>query len=78
LFQELQQIRERGYTIDNSEHEKHIRCVGVPILNGDKQIEAAISMTGVIMEYPDDRTIAQKAEIIQRVRDEIAREMGYL
>jgi DNA-binding IclR family transcriptional regulator len=77
LFQELQQIRERGYALDNSEHEKHIRCVGVPILNRDHQIEAAISMTGVIMEYPDDRTIAQKAQIIQGVRDEIAREMGY-
>jgi IclR family acetate operon transcriptional repressor len=77
LFQELRQIRERGYTIDNSEHEKHIRCVGVPVLNRDNQIEAAISMTGLIMEYPDEKTIVEKAQIIQGVRDEIVREVGY-
>jgi DNA-binding IclR family transcriptional regulator len=78
LFQELQQIRERGYTIDNSEHEKHIRCVGVPILNQDNQIEAAISMTGVIMEYPDEKTIAEKAQLIQKARDKIIKDMGYV
>jgi len=54
FFQELQQIRERGYTIDNSEHEKHIRCIAAPIINKDGQVEAAISMTGLIMDYPDE------------------------
>jgi DNA-binding IclR family transcriptional regulator len=78
LFQDLQQIRGRGYTIDNSEHEKHIRCIGVPILNREKQIEAAISMTGLIAEYPDDQTMAQKAQIIQNTRDKIVKEMGYV
>jgi len=78
LFEDLQQIRKRGYTIDNSEHEKHIRCIGVPILNKDNQIEAAISMTGLIMEFPDDATIAQKAKMIQEVRDKICRDLGYV
>jgi IclR family KDG regulon transcriptional repressor len=78
LFQELQQIRERGYSVDRAEHEKHICCVSVPILNSDNRIEAAISMTGLTMEYPDDQTIAQKAQIIKNVRDKIAKEMGYL
>lgn len=77
LFQELGQIRERGYTIDNSEHERHIRCVGVPILNKDGLIEAAISMTGLIMDYPDDETIAKKAKLIRDVRDKIRQAMGY-
>jgi hypothetical protein len=30
------------------------------------------------MEYPDKKTIAEKAQIIQGARDEIARQMGYL
>jgi hypothetical protein len=33
-------------------------------------------MAGVINEYPDDWIIAQKARIVQDVRDKIAREMG--
>jgi DNA-binding IclR family transcriptional regulator len=78
LFEELRQIRERGYAIDNSEHEKHTRCLAVPILNKENQIEAAISMTGLIMEFPDNETIAQKAAIIQEVRDKIRRELRYV
>lgn len=77
LFQELEKIRERGYAIDNSEHEKHIRCIGVPILNKQGQIEAAISMTALIMDLPDEETIANKAKIIQNTRDEILRNMEY-
>lgn len=78
LFQELEKIRERGYAIDDSEHEKHIRCIGVPILNKQGQIEAAISMTALIMDFPDEETIARKAKIIQNTRDEILRNIEYI
>lgn len=78
LFQELEKIRERGYAIDDSEHEKHIRCIGVPILNKQGQIEAAISMTSLIMDLPDEETIAKKAKIIQTTRDEILRNIEYI
>jgi IclR family KDG regulon transcriptional repressor len=77
LFAELQAIRDRGYTVDDSEHEKHIRCVAVPILNDQGGIEAALSITGLVMDFPDDATIARHAAMLQEVAQRIRRELKF-
>jgi DNA-binding IclR family transcriptional regulator len=71
-------VRRRGYAIDDSEHEKNIRCVAVPILNEAEQIEAALSITGTIIDFPGEETIHETARILEDVRDTIRRKMGYL
>jgi IclR family transcriptional regulator, KDG regulon repressor len=78
LFRELDTVRSRGYAIDDSEHEKHIRCVAVPILNEAGRIEAALSITGTVIDFPGEETIHKTAQMLKDVRDEIRREMGYL
>ncbi len=77
LFSELERIRERGYTIDNSEHEEHIRCVAVPVLNQNNVIEAAISMTGLSIYLPDQQSIDKYAQMLLDARDNIVKELGY-
>lgn len=77
FFQELAKIRERGYAIDDSEHEKHIRCVAVPLLNERNEIEAALSVTGLIMDLNNDEAIRNFAHCLQQVRDNIARDLGF-
>ena len=77
LFSELTKIRSQGYAIDNSEHERHTRCVAVPLLNcRTKTVEAAISATGLTTEMTDDVSVAT-AEIFKEVRDKIAAELGF-
>ncbi len=71
LNQELEDIRQRGYTIDNSEHEKDIRCVAVPLLNEKGQIIAAISITGLITDFPDDKAIQAAADELFAIREVI-------
>jgi DNA-binding IclR family transcriptional regulator len=78
LFKELETIRRRGYAIDNSEHEKNIRCIAVPVLNEAEQIEAALSITGTILDFPDEQTMHSTAEVLKEVRDEIRGKLGYL
>jgi DNA-binding IclR family transcriptional regulator len=77
LSAELQAIRARGYTVDNSEHEKHIRCVAVPVLNEQGGIEAALSITGLVMDFPDDETIARHAAMLQEIAQKIRRELKF-
>jgi IclR family KDG regulon transcriptional repressor len=77
LFKELDAVRRRGYAIDDSEHEKNIRCVAVPILNEAQQIEAALSITGTIIDFPGEETIHETAQMLKDVRDKIRRKMGY-
>jgi DNA-binding IclR family transcriptional regulator len=77
LFAELANIRRLGFAIDNSEHEKNIRCVAVPILNETGKIEAALSITGTTTDFPGEETIKKYADMLMKVREEIRKEMGY-
>jgi DNA-binding IclR family transcriptional regulator len=77
LFTELANIRKLGFTIDNSEHEKDIRCVAVPILNETGKIEAALSITGTTTDFPGDDKTKKYTDILIEVREKIREEMGY-
>jgi len=77
LFEELAAIRARGYTIDNSEHEKHIRCVAVPILNEQGGIEAALSVTGLVVEFPGEESLRRTADMLRDTAETIRRDLGF-
>lgn len=55
LREELKQIRERGYAIDNAEHSYGVRCVAVPILNHAGTSVFAISLRGMEQQITDER-----------------------
>ena len=46
LFEELTEIRERGYAIDDEERVEGMRCVAAPITNNDGEPIAAVSVSG--------------------------------
>ena len=74
---ELDSVRTRGYALDNAEHEKNIRCVGVPILNDSGRVEAALGAAGTVMDLPDEESIRKTADILKEARDKISSQMGY-
>lgn len=64
LKEDLEQVRRRGYAVDNEEDELGIRCIGAPVLAGNKVI-AAVSVVGTTEELP--------AEGIQTMGDRVRR-----
>jgi len=78
LFTELEKIRKQGYTIDDSEHEKHIHCIALPILNEFNELEAAISITGLTMDFPDKASFIRNIRLLQQARDKIRKKMNYV
>jgi IclR family KDG regulon transcriptional repressor len=57
FLEELRQIRDNGYSIDNEEGELGVRCVGAPICKGDQVIAAlAISGPSVRVSKEKDKT----------------------
>ena len=78
FFTELEKIRERGYAIDNSEHEKHIHCIALPILNEFNELEAAISITGMVMDFLDEEAVNKNIKLLQKARDKIREIMNYV
>ncbi len=71
---EVEKIRIQGYSIDNMEHEYGIKCVGVPIKNGNGQVIGGISLSGPSLRFNDEQ-IAEYAKILTdraiRIRDRI-------
>lgn len=66
LLGELACIRERGYAIDNEEHEPGVKCVAVPIWNYRQNVVGAISVSGPAGRI--DRAIAER-ELVARVKE---------
>ncbi len=46
LLEDLRIIRQRGYSVDNSEHEENVRCIGAPVRDRTGAVIAAISIAG--------------------------------
>jgi DNA-binding IclR family transcriptional regulator len=76
FIKNLQAARERGYTIDDREHEWAVRCVGAPIRDYSGKIIAAISVSGVADSFSPEK-ILEFGEKIQQTAAEISRRMGY-
>lgn len=46
LIVELERVRAQGYAIDNMENEPDGRCIAAPILNPERKVVAALSISG--------------------------------
>ncbi|GAA2695436.1 MULTISPECIES: IclR family transcriptional regulator [Actinosynnema] len=69
---ELEKVRERGYAVDNAEHEDFIHCVAAPIRGARGEVVAAVSMSvpkvlldfdGLLGHLPDLLATARAASI---------------
>ena len=55
LRTELEEIRARGYAIENQEEEAGVACIAAPVLGSDGNAAAAISVTGLVDQLLGDR-----------------------
>ena len=76
LREDLKQTRDRGYSIDEGEHQAAIRCIAAPIRNVAGNVFAAISVSG-----PKDRVTLERipsvAPLVIATAKQISRQMGY-
>jgi DNA-binding IclR family transcriptional regulator len=76
LTKDLKCIRERGYSIDDVEHEEGVRCVGAPIYDNKGRVCASLSISG-----PTQRITPEAVEGLAReamsTALEISRKLGY-
>jgi len=64
LKKELRKAKENGYALDREESIEGINCVGSPILNGQGEPVAAISITGPASRFTMDKIENAKNELI--------------
>jgi DNA-binding IclR family transcriptional regulator len=76
LKDELRTIAQRGYAVDNMEHEEGLRCVGAPIRNHAGKVFAAISVSG-----PSQRitlgNVSEIGKVVIAQAESISKQLGY-
>lgn len=74
--EELAVVRKRGYAVEDEEGEIGIRCIGAPIFDGQSKLKAAVSVTALCSELPNER-IAAVGEKVKETALDISRKLGY-
>ncbi len=70
LFEELETIRERGYSIDDEENFAGLRCVAAPVRN-DETVLGAVSITGPSSRFTTERIHEELSELVLRAANVI-------
>jgi len=78
LLEEIKLTAERGYAIDNSEHEEGIKCFAAPIKGYGGDIVGAVSITGLKRKFDDPRKTETMIVALKKVVAEISRGLGHI
>lgn len=74
LAKELEDIKQKGYSVENSETEEHIKGFAVPIYNFEKRVCGVISAYGLSYEL---NNIEELVKEFMKIAKEISRKLGY-
>jgi len=75
LREELEQVRQQGYALDDEEHAVGLRCVAAPIFDENGQALAAISLSGPKARIVDSR-LSELGNAIRQTAAEITQVLG--
>lgn len=76
FINELEKTKQRGWAVDNEEHELGIRCIAAPIKDFTGKVIAALSITGsknTIVPEKDQ----YYSELVVEAADNISRRLGF-
>ncbi|MFD0714478.1 IclR family transcriptional regulator [Paenibacillus sp. GCM10027626] len=76
LLEDVQFVREHGYSIEDEQMEEGIRCIGAPVFGEDGNTIAAISITALSKDLPAIKFPAI-GDLIKETAQRISEEMGY-
>lgn len=76
LIKQVKQVRQRGWALDDEEHEAGVRCIASPVFDYRGKVIAAVSVSGPAAVISPDRD----DEVASRVREtalKISKRLGY-
>ncbi|MGB3904849.1 MAG: IclR family transcriptional regulator [Anaerolineae bacterium] len=77
LVRELGETRQRGFAIDDIEHEPAVKCVAAPVWNHEKEVVAAISISAPADRMNEERCL-ELGPLVREAVLEVSRRMGYM
>jgi len=73
----LKDIREKGFAVDNSEHEENICCIAAPVRDYSRKVRYAISISSIKSRMDLEELITFKDLLIDKA-NKISIELGYI
>ena len=74
---ELVEIRQRGYSFDDREHQQEINCIAAPILNIEREVIGAISVTAPAFRVNSGTLHKWSSDLLETTR-QISEKIGYI
>jgi DNA-binding IclR family transcriptional regulator len=76
LRKELERVRERGYAVDDEEHDPGVRCVAAPVRDHGGRVIASLSISGPATRIDAD-AIPRLAERVKEAAAKLSTQLGY-
>ena len=76
LMQQIQEVRQTGYSYDNQETEIGLRCIAAPVRDFTGQVVAAVGISGPSFRLTED-AISDFAQWVMDTGMKISNEVGY-
>lgn len=77
LLGQLEEIRGRGYALDDEEFDEGIRCVGVPVRDYTRRVIAGISISGPAYRFSDERLQEQLIPLATEAGRRLSSRLGF-
>ncbi|MCK4394180.1 IclR family transcriptional regulator [Candidatus Bipolaricaulota bacterium] len=77
LLEEIKLTAERGYAVDNGEHEEGIKCFAAPVRGYGGGVVGAISLTGLKRELTEEAESEPMVTAVKMTAERITRALGH-
>ncbi len=77
LKEQIREVAEQGYALDDEELDPGVRCVAAPIRDYTRRIVGAISISGPSMRLSDERVKTEIIPLITQAGEELSTRLGF-
>jgi DNA-binding IclR family transcriptional regulator len=77
LVQDLEQIKERGWAIDNEEYEDEVRCAAAPVFDYTGKLVGALSISGPSFRLGEEEVPLVIVPAVKSGAEEVSQKLGY-
>jgi len=77
LYDTLEQVRERGYAIDDGERLEGLRCIAAPVKSSSNEVLGAVSVSAPARRVSDEMLHGELSERVLNVANVIELNVNY-
>jgi len=76
IEEDLQRVREQGYSVDDEEYIVGVRCVGAPIFDHNSKVAAGLSIAGPALRIKE-KNIESLAKLVTEAATSMSNRLGF-